>query len=281
MPFGVAGAVLGGVASAATSSLLSHSGGSSSPNIGASQQSGGSGISNFQGGYFSSPALVFSGVPGTAGVSNLATQSILQRLTDSTDQSNNALTGMLGLVDPTYGNLVNGRVAAIHNAALKATSDLSGNLASRRVLGSSFGQNAVAQVALQAGQDEADQRAQGTLESIDATMKILGQRLTNNNALVQQELSQAQFDTSAGINLINGTQQTFSDNSAVLAQLAQANASGLGAASAGISSAVGNGVTSLVNNAFSSPVSNPMSLANNTPNAQTVLGGSLSLPGFD
>jgi hypothetical protein len=159
-----------------------------------------------------------------------------QGITDTLDslkagvgQANDAINANLASLTPGFGAITQARVDAIHNAALKATSDLQGNLAKRRVLGSSFGQNAVAQVAQQEGVDTANAKAQSYLDELNATNNLINTRLNNINSLVTQELGQANFETTAGINLVNGTQQVFGDNAAVIGQLAAANAAGAGA----------------------------------------------------
>jgi hypothetical protein len=245
MPFG---AVLGGVASAATGSLLSGAlGGSKGPAISGSQQSGGSGISNFGGGYFHSPSLNFNGSPGAAGIYiSPQAQAYLDSLTGATNTANSGLTDLLGKVDPTYGDLVNSQVQSLQNAKQSSISNLNRSLAQRRILGSSFGQDAVNRTALDYDNQISQAKAQGVLESISATSQILNQRLTNSQALATQELGQIQFDTTTGVNLVNGTQQTFADNSQVLAQLAYANSQGIGKAIQPVASAVGNAVSGLL-----------------------------------
>ena len=157
-------------------------------------------------------------------------QGYLDSLKGGIGQANDALTSNINSLTPGFGAITQARLDAIHNAALKATSDLSGNLARRRVLGSSFGQNAVAQVTQQAGVDEANARAQSYLDELNAQNNLINTRLNNITALSKAELDQANFETTAGVNLMNGTMQTFQDNAGVIGQLAAANASGAGAA---------------------------------------------------
>lgn len=171
----------------------------------------------------------------------------LGNLAQGVGTANDAITQNINSLTPGFGAITQARVNAIANAASKATSDLQGNLASRRVLGSSFGQNAVSQVTQQAGVDTANAQAQSYLEELQQQTSLINQRLNNVTALANQELSQANFNTTAGINLVNGTQQTFQDNAAVIGQLAAANASGTGAflQQSGLSGQISNGVQSL------------------------------------
>lgn len=171
----------------------------------------------------------------------------LNNLATGVGQANDALTSNINSLGPGFGAITQARQAAIANAAQKATSDLQGNLARRRVLGSSFGQNAVAQVTQQAGVDTANANAQSYLDELNAQTSLINQRLNNISALATQELGQANFETSAGINLVNGTQQTFQDNANVIGQLAAANAAGTGAflQQSGATTAIRNGINSL------------------------------------
>jgi hypothetical protein len=262
MPFGaVAGealsaaapAIAGGVASAGTSALLgSLLGGSGGGSIQPSQLSGSSGISALGPFSFTSDATnVISPAGGNINTSmgGLAS-NYLGLLSPQVFGADSEYQNLQNLVNPAFSDVTKARVDAITNAASKATSDLRGNLAQRRVLGSSFGQDALARVQLEAGQQEGAARAQGQLESIDAMSKLLSARVANMAGLVKAELDQANYSTSVGVNLINGTQQTFADNASILGTLAQANASGLGKAIAAPATAVGNAVTSAVNSYF-------------------------------
>jgi len=285
-----AAAIAGGVASAATGSLLNSALGPSSPNIPQSQLSGQSGI----GGFLSAPDFTLVAptfdfhknggaglIDANAGDNSPGTPlDMLRSLYGFTGTTNDQLTSLLGRVDPAFGDLVNSQVQTIRNARDQAMSDLQGNLSQRRILGSSFGQDAATRTALDFANQEAGVRANGILQSIDAQSKLMQQRLSNLSAVTQQELTQANFSTSNAINLINGTQQTFADNSNILGLLSAQNAQGLGAASASIANGVGSLATKAING-FLTPSDPTLNVSFNTPNAQTALGGSSQLPGFD
>lgn len=265
MPWAVAGAAAGAIGSAAVSSALAPN-----PNIPGATATRGPPSFLLQTPSFGetqqSP-FAFSINP-SAGVTNS-----LGNLAQGVGTANDALTGNLNSLTPGFGAITQARVNAIANAASKATSDLQGNLASRRVLGSSFGQNAVSQVTQQAGVDTANAQAQSYLEELQASTNLINQRLNNVTALANAELSQANFNTTAGINLVNGTQQTFQDNAAVIGQLAAANASGTGAflQQSGLSGQISNGVQSL-GSLFSSGGGSTGGGATASGGGQTVIG---------
>lgn len=84
----------------------------------------------------------------------------------------------LGRVTPGFGDLTKARVDAVRNAGLSAKSDLRSNLSKRRVLGSSFGDDAIARTEMETGQQEAAVRAQSFLEELDLNTQLIQDRLT-------------------------------------------------------------------------------------------------------
>jgi len=266
-------AIAGGIASSATGALLS-SALAPSPNIPGSQVSGGSGLNSLGPFAVTGPGAniqSFSKGDINADIGPQA-QSYLDSLSGLTGTTNNALSGLLARVDPTFGDLVNSSVNAIRNARQRTVSDLGASLARRRVLGSSFGQDAVTRTGLDYDNLEAQTRAQGVLESIDAQSKLLNMQLANAQSLAEQELKQANFATSSAINLINGTQQTFADNSNVLGQLALANAQGIGGAVQ--QSGIGNQIGQLVTNALT-PSTSSIPANVDAPGSGVGFGGGL------
>lgn len=229
MPAGISGAALaiGGSVAAAGAGALVSSALAPNPNIPGSQAT--RGLQNLN---FSSPSVKAQELPSQAQFAingQPGPQNILDQLTGATSDTNSQLDALKAQLVPGFGALTQQQVLAIQNAARKATGDLQSNLASRRILGSSFGQNAVAQVTQQAGIDEANARATSYLQELGATQQIINQQFNNASALAQSELSQANFETTTGVNILNGTQQVFADNSQVIGQLAAANAAGTGA----------------------------------------------------
>ena len=76
---------------------------------------------------------------------------------------------------PGFQNVLNERLNAIRNARSRAIGSISENLSQRRVLGSSFGQAAIAQAEREFGEAEATARAQTFLERIDVESQLITQ----------------------------------------------------------------------------------------------------------
>lgn len=94
---------------------------------------------------------------------------------------NNALTQ----VSPGFGALTKARIDAIQNAGRARGSDLRASLARRRVLGSSFADDAMSRQSTEVAQQEADARAQSFLEELDMTTKLIDTRLNYHLGQIQ------------------------------------------------------------------------------------------------
>ncbi len=80
-------------------------------------------------------------------------------------------------LNPGYGDVTNARVKAIQDQASKSSSDLRGDLARRRVIGSSFAGDALARDKAEFAKQEADSRAKSYLEELDAKTKLIQTKL--------------------------------------------------------------------------------------------------------
>lgn len=95
---------------------------------------------------------------------------------------------MLGMVAPGMGRLTDARVQAIENARERERSNLRASLNKRRVLGSSFADNALNRQALEFAQEEERARAQSFMEELDLTQKLTADQLKIDTANIQTSL---------------------------------------------------------------------------------------------
>ena len=97
----------------------------------------------------------------------------------------NDITAQLGRVAPGFGDLTKARVNTIQNAGRASASDLRSNLAKRRVLGSSFADDAMTRNQMDFAQQEEAARAQSFLEEMDLQNQLSTQRLNQQVAQIQ------------------------------------------------------------------------------------------------
>lgn len=231
------GGILGGAASALTGSLLTDAFGPDDPDIPLRTN-----ISGFNPISLTTPGFGFKG--DDQGVFSLtrggAVSDPLAELRGLTDKRTADLEELLGLVEPGFGEITNRRVESIKNAALKASSDLRGNLSRRKVLGSGFGESILNSVASEFGRQEADAKAQSFLEELDVTTKLLDAQFQTSVATVNEFVNQANLEANAAINLINSARATFSNNADIIGRIGLANAAGFAKSIEPITSGIGN-----------------------------------------
>lgn len=90
----------------------------------------------------------------------------------------NEYGNLRGTVAPGFNDLLNARLTDINNQAHQAVGDLRQNLSSRRILGSSFGNDTIARTQLAASQLRDKTIADNFLQSLDANQKLLTQQYT-------------------------------------------------------------------------------------------------------
>lgn len=97
-----------------------------------------------------------------------------------------SIDGLLSQVSPGAGRLTDARVQSIQNARDKSLSNLTDNLARRRVSGSSFGQNSMISAETEFAQQEEQARAQSFLEEFELTSQLEGEKLRIGTAAAEQ-----------------------------------------------------------------------------------------------
>lgn len=167
------------------------------------------------------------------------------------------LTKLQGDVIPGYGALTDARVGAAQDAGRAATSNLRGDLARRKIIGSSFADDAIARSELETGKQVGQAKAQSFLEELDATSKIIGAKFSTITTAMQTNLAELGASSSAIASLNNmalQAQQLYQNMLAGAGQLA-GTVVGAGASQFGAGGAFGQG------GAFGAPSSTDALLA--------------------
>ncbi len=118
------------------------------------------------------------------------------------------------------------RLNNINNAESALVSDLTENMARRRILGSSFGNASLSQARIDASQARGEAEAQSTLEEISATASILGfqsQVIERSGQIVLSALAQRSANTQAQGSLALGAAQARTNAASVALGARQAS----------------------------------------------------------
>lgn len=156
------------------------------------------------------------------------------------------LTGLLNRVGPVFGDVTRARLAEIERARSRTIGDLRETLRRRRVLGSSFAQDAIARAEAEFAAQSADAAARSQLEELDIRTKLLAQRAQaeiNASAAILDELN-AQLGIASGSSVPMA--QALANAARVEAGLLADNAAGLGTGFAPIALGVSNAVGRLL-----------------------------------
>lgn len=202
------------------------------------------------------------------------TRGAIPNVSQSYKQGIGANEELLGKLPIGYGDITKARVGVIQDEKQRSSSDLRSNLARRRVIGSSFGDDALTRQNAEFAKQESEQRSLSYLEELDANVKLIDRRTelqlgeindTLNLTTQAYDLSRAadqtqldelnvQLDLAKGIlsNLMNLTQSN-ANNERELALRG-------GQAAGGIAGKVGgfvkdSGIGNYLGNALSSAIS--------------------------
>ena len=184
---------------------------------------------------------------GTAGFSIEQTPLIAQQLgmiSTGAEQAGQALGDLRSQVTPGFGRLTEAGSAAIQSQRRRAVSNLRENLGRRRVLGSSFGADALSRAEAEFGQQEAQFRAQAGLQELEASRVLAQQQFETSIKGAETIINQANFETGLAAQLSNNLNSTMAglakaeagiraDKAASIGALATAGLTGLGTALGG------------------------------------------------
>lgn len=132
------------------------------------------------------------------------TQSLSQGLGDD-------IKGLRSLVAPGVSQLRASQLDALEGRRRKAIGNLRENLGRRRVLGSSFGADALARTEAEFAREQADIEAQTSLVELQQTRELIQQEAQARLQGVQVALSQANLESSLGAQLSQGATTAIND----------------------------------------------------------------------
>lgn len=152
-------------------------------------------------------------------------------------------------VRPGFGELTNSRVAAVTAARQRAIGNLRDNLQRRRVLGSSFGQDAIARAEAEFGKEEASVRSESFLQELGLTNELIGAEFEARRGEFQTLLDEFNVQANAGLQIATGQMAQLGANMRYQAVLAAQSLAGLGKMFEPMANEVSKGVSSI----FSTP----------------------------
>jgi hypothetical protein len=131
---------------------------------------------------------------------------------------------MLSQLQPGFGQITQARRGAILSAQQKTVGDLQSQLQKRRLGGSSFANDAITNANADTSQQLAQADAQSYLDELSATQNLIQQRSTERSAAIGNILSQSNFESGLGANLLQSFNQVGSQTQSLMADLAKTNA---------------------------------------------------------
>ena len=124
-------------------------------------------------------------------------------------------------VTPGFGALTTARVNSLTSARQRAIGTLSENLRQRRVLGSSFAQDALARAEGEFGQQEAQIRAQSFLQELDLNTRLLDRETELFTNAAMTGLNNLNFEATLAANLAQNGTNALAQTAIQQSQLAQ------------------------------------------------------------
>ena len=193
--------------------------------------------------------LSSSTVNGSTSISSDANRTgLVQGVADQFGQQADFLGGLRTAVAPGMSALRDARLQEIDNARTAAIGNLRDNMARRRVLGSSFGQDALARTEIEAGQARDKVQADTFLQELELTNQIADQEFQARRSAFQTGLDELNLQADIATKLTAGASQQLGANARLEAQLnAQSNAGAgkfFGQIAQPIGSEIGKGVSS-------------------------------------
>jgi hypothetical protein len=194
---------------------------------------------------FSSTGLTgtYTGGGGFNLAQSPALSSQVGQLQSTFGQAASAFGALGATVQPGFSQFRQAGLADIANQQAQATSNLSNNLAQRRVLGSSFAQNQLSNNAATFAQQQADFTAQSYIQELQASTQLTQQQFSAATQQFSTGINQMNFETGIAAQLSSQMTGIMSNIATAQAQLdqqaAQFNATQSSNALAGLGKLVG------------------------------------------
>lgn len=208
------GTILGGLASGAASFGLSKL-------FGGGDKSAAAPVQNFR-----PVGINAGGLSSSMNGDNLSITPSAERLglvggiSNAYGNEADALAGLRGRVQPGFSDLRTARLQQIEDARNAAIGNLRENMARRRVLGSSFGQDSLARADLEFGRAKEQTAAESFLQELDATNQLLQQEFQARRGQFETGLNDLNLQADVATKLAAGATQQLGANARFEAELA-------------------------------------------------------------
>lgn len=166
-------------------------------------------------------------------------------------QQADALATLIPRVAPGLSDLRSARLGQVENARLNAVGTLRDNLARRRVLGSSFGQDAITRAEAEFSQQKQAAEAESFLQEMEMTTNLLQQEFTARRGQFQTGLDEMNFEASLAAGLAGKATDALAKNAQVDAMLSAQSQAGAGKFFGQLAQPIGAAVSKGVSGLFS------------------------------
>lgn len=209
-------AVGGAVASAA----ISYGAKKLSEKDSSGSNSGSASLQNFKPTSFNAGGISTSFSGDTLNVTPSAERlGMVGGLQDTFSQLANELSGQRARVVPGMSELRAQRLGEIENARTAAIGNLRENLARRRVLGSSFGQDALTRAESEFGKQRDRVATESFLQEFDLTNQLIGQQFAAQRNKFQVGLDELNLEADVATKLSSGATNAMASNAQFLSAL--------------------------------------------------------------
>lgn len=188
-----------------------------------------------------------SGVNGTLSADANRT-GLVQNVAGQFGNQADALGGLRARLTPGFSDLRTARLAEVENARTNAIGNLRENMARRRVLGSSFGQDALTRAEVEFGQQKDKVAAESLLQEIEGTQMLINQEFEARRGQYQTGLDELNLQADIATKLAASATAQMGANARLEADLKSKEKAGegkfFGQAFGPVASELGKGVSS-------------------------------------
>lgn len=163
---------------------------------------------------------------GTTSVTSSAARTgLIGQISDTFGRAAGATEGLLPRVAPGFSALRSSMLSRVEDARRSSIGNLRDNLARRRVLGSSFGEDAISRADAEFARQKADVEAQTFLQELDLTNKLQQQAFEQRRGSFQVNLDELNLEAGIATKMAGLVTEQLGANARLEAQLdAQAQA---------------------------------------------------------
>lgn len=155
--------------------------------------------------------------------------------------------GLRERLRPGFGELTRARVASLGDVRRRTIGTLQQNIAQRRIAGSSFAADAIARAEAEFARQEDIIRAESFLQELEATTELLGRELQLDTAAIERGISELDFQTEVGTQLLSGVTTQLGANARLQSALIAEGLAGTGRFFQPAIEAIGTEVTGFIN----------------------------------